>query len=90
MKMLTIHGNTFLFNVVVDPLERANLAQRQPEVLKKMKEDYAAWNATMLPEDPRRLLRTHHRKNLGRPLQQRTRLACAHSFAVVGAATSLA
>ncbi len=53
MKMLTIHGNTFLFNVVVDPLERANLAQRQPEVLKKMKADFAAWNATMLPEDPR-------------------------------------
>ncbi len=38
--------------MVVDPLERANLAQRQPEVLKKMKADFAAWNATMLPEDP--------------------------------------
>ena len=82
MKMLTIHGNTFLFNLVVDPLERANLAQRQPEVLKKMKADYAAWNATMLPEDPNAYSERITAKNLGRPLQQRTRLACAHGFTV--------
>ena len=52
MKMLAIRGNTFLFNVVDDRLERANLALRQPEVLAKMVEGYRAWNATMLPEDP--------------------------------------
>ena len=52
MKMLTLRGNTFLFNVVDDPLERANLAKRQPGVLKRMAEEYHAWNATMLPENP--------------------------------------
>jgi arylsulfatase A-like enzyme len=32
MKLLKINENTFLFNVVADPLERANLKNRQPEV----------------------------------------------------------
>jgi arylsulfatase A-like enzyme len=52
MKMLTIRENTFLFNVVDDPLERANLARRQPETLARMQQEYLAWNATMLPENP--------------------------------------
>jgi arylsulfatase A-like enzyme len=51
MKWLRIGDNTFLFNVVEDPLERANLKERQPEIFKKMAADYDAWNATMLPED---------------------------------------
>jgi len=51
MKYLKINENTFLFNVVADPLERANLKNRQPEVFKRMVADYNAWNATMLPED---------------------------------------
>ncbi len=36
MKWLQIAGNTFLFNVVADPLERANLKDRQPEVYRKL------------------------------------------------------
>lgn len=52
MKLLSIRKNTFLFNVVDDPLERANLAGRQPETLRRMAEEFRAWNATMLPEDP--------------------------------------
>jgi arylsulfatase A-like enzyme len=52
MKWLQIAGNTFLFNVVTDPLERANLKNRQPEVYKRLVAEYEAWNATMLPEDP--------------------------------------
>ena len=52
MKWLKIGPNTFLFNVVTDPLERANLKDRQPELFKKLAADYEAWNATMLPEDP--------------------------------------
>jgi arylsulfatase A-like enzyme len=52
-KYLRISGNTFLFNVVEDPLERANLKNRQPEVFKKLATQYDAWNATMLPEDPK-------------------------------------
>jgi arylsulfatase A-like enzyme len=53
MKMLKIRENTFLFNVVEDPLERANLRNRQPEVYRRMIQDYENWNATMLPETPR-------------------------------------
>ena len=36
MKYLKIAGNEFLFNVADDPLERANLKQRQPDVFKRM------------------------------------------------------
>jgi hypothetical protein len=50
MKYLRIAGNEFLFNVVDDPLERANLKARQPEVFQRMVNDYEAWNATMLPD----------------------------------------
>jgi arylsulfatase A-like enzyme len=50
MKYLRIAGNEFLFNVADDPLERANLKERQPDVFKKMAQAYAEWNATMLPE----------------------------------------
>jgi arylsulfatase A-like enzyme len=53
MKWLKIRDNTFLFNVVSDPLERANLKDRQPEVYQRMVAEYEAWNATMLPENPR-------------------------------------
>ena len=52
MKWLKLGENTFLFNVVDDPLERANLKDRQPEVYRKLVSDYEAWNATMLPLDP--------------------------------------
>ncbi len=50
MKYLRIASNEFLFNVVEDPLERANLKGRQPEVFQRMLADYAAWEATMLPD----------------------------------------
>jgi arylsulfatase A-like enzyme len=52
MKWLQINGNTFLFDVVADPLERANLKDRQPEVYRKLVNQYETWSATMLPEDP--------------------------------------
>jgi arylsulfatase A-like enzyme len=53
MKWLVIRDNTFLFNVVDDPLERANLKDRQPELYRRLAEEFAAWDATMLPEDPK-------------------------------------
>jgi len=53
MKWLKIEDNTFLFNVAADPLERANLKDRQPEVYRKLVGEYDAWSATMLPEDPK-------------------------------------
>ena len=36
---------------MADPLERANLKDRQPDVYKKLVAEYEAWSATMLPED---------------------------------------
>lgn len=50
MKWLKIGENDFLFNVVEDPLERANLKGRQPEVYRRLVAEYEAWNATMLPD----------------------------------------
>jgi len=52
MKYLKINDNTFLFDVVEDPLERANLKNKHPEVFKKLVEDYNEWEKTMLPLDP--------------------------------------
>jgi hypothetical protein len=52
MKWLRINDNTFLFNVVADPLERANLKERQAEIYRRLVAEYEQWNATMLPEDP--------------------------------------
>jgi arylsulfatase A-like enzyme len=50
MKYLKILENTFLFNVVEDPMERANLKARMPGVYNHMIEEWAAWNSFMLPE----------------------------------------
>lgn len=51
-KYLKILGNTFLFDVVADPLERANLKQRHPDVMAELVKSYDAWERTMLPLDP--------------------------------------
>jgi arylsulfatase A-like enzyme len=51
MKWLKLNDNTFLFNVVADPLERANLKARQPDVFNRLATEYEVWNATMLPQD---------------------------------------
>lgn len=53
MKWLKMGDNTFLFNVVEDPRERANLKTKLPEVYRKLEAEWEAWNATMLPEDPK-------------------------------------
>jgi arylsulfatase A-like enzyme len=49
-KFLKILDNTFLFNVVDDPMERANLKQRHKDIYDRLVEEWLAWNATMLPE----------------------------------------
>lgn len=51
-KYLKILENTFLFNVVEDPLERANLKDRHPEIYSRLVAAYRSWNAQMLPLDP--------------------------------------
>ena len=49
-KFLKLRGNTFLFNVVADPLERANLKTRMPELYARIEADWLRWNSAMLPE----------------------------------------
>lgn len=51
-KYLKIRDNEYLFNVVVDPRERANLKERQPAIFARLTAEWAAWNAAMLPEIP--------------------------------------
>jgi arylsulfatase A-like enzyme len=51
-KFLKILDNTFLFNVVEDPLERANLKERRRDVYDRLVAEWEAWNAAMLPEVP--------------------------------------
>jgi hypothetical protein len=50
MKYLKILDNTFLFNVVEDPMERANLKDREPNVYDRLIAEWTAWNASMLAE----------------------------------------
>ena len=51
-KYLKIRDNSFLFNVVEDPRERANLKDRLPDIFGRMVSAWEAWNDGMLPEDP--------------------------------------
>jgi arylsulfatase A-like enzyme len=51
-KYLKILDNTFLFDVVADPLERANLKERRRDVYDSLVAEWEAWNAAMLPEVP--------------------------------------
>jgi arylsulfatase A-like enzyme len=52
LKWLKIRENDFLFNVVADPLERAQLKVRQAADYMRIVAEYKAWDATMLPIDP--------------------------------------
>jgi arylsulfatase A-like enzyme len=52
-KYLKIRENEFLFNVVNDPLERANFRARDPQRFAALREAWASWNSTMLPLDPK-------------------------------------
>jgi arylsulfatase A-like enzyme len=51
-KFLKILDNTFLFDVVADPLERANLKERRRDIYDRLVAEWEAWNAAMLPEVP--------------------------------------
>jgi arylsulfatase A-like enzyme len=52
-KYLKVNEHEYLFDVVTDERERANLARRQPGRLAAMREDWLRWDATMppIPED---------------------------------------
>lgn len=49
-KFLQIAGNSYLFNVVADPLERANLKRREADKFEELAALWKQWNAGMLPE----------------------------------------
>ena len=48
-KYLKLQDNTYLFNVVEDPRERANLKVLRKDVFDRMESAWHSWNATMLP-----------------------------------------
>jgi arylsulfatase A-like enzyme len=50
LKYLKILDNEFLFDVVADPMERANLKARRKADFDRIKAAWADWNAAMLPE----------------------------------------
>lgn len=63
-KYLKIRDNTFLFNVVEDPRERANLQERRRDLADRLVAEWAAWNATMLPEIPDSFAETYNAAQL--------------------------
>ena len=48
-KYLKINANEFLFNVVDDVRERANLRDRYPEVWQRLRQQWEDWNSQQLP-----------------------------------------
>jgi arylsulfatase A-like enzyme len=51
-KFLEIAGNAFLFDVAADPMERANLREREAATFARLSAEWDAWNTGMLPPDP--------------------------------------
>ena len=64
LKYLKIQDNTYLFNVVDDPRERANLKQLRAAEFSRMEAAWHAWNAAMLPEIPDSFGETYSAANL--------------------------
>ncbi len=52
-KYLRVDGNDYLFNIVADARERANLGKREPERLAQMRQAWEDWSGTIppIPED---------------------------------------
>lgn len=50
-KALKIGANAYLFNVVDDPLERADLKKKLPDLYRKLTQEWNEWNRAMLPEN---------------------------------------
>jgi arylsulfatase A-like enzyme len=48
-KYLKINENEFLFDVVDDPRERANLRDKQPEVFARLRQAWADWDSQFIP-----------------------------------------
>jgi len=67
-KYLSMDGVDYLFHLDVDARERANLAQREPERLARLKAQWEQWNAGLppIPEDARSHM-TYTAQELPRP-----------------------
>ena len=48
-KYLKLAGREYLFDLIQDQHERANLQDKHPDVFARLKADHAAWNSMMLP-----------------------------------------
>ena len=48
-KFLKLAEREYLFDIVADPRERANLKDKHPGLTAQRKTDFSAWNAAMLP-----------------------------------------
>jgi len=48
-KYLRESGNEHLFDLSIDPGEKADLRTARPETFERIKNQYVAWNARMLP-----------------------------------------
>jgi len=51
-KYLKLGGREFLFNVRADERERANLRYQEKATFERLRSEWSAWNATMLPYPP--------------------------------------
>lgn len=49
MKYLKINDNEFLFNVVDDTRERANLKEHYPEIFALLRQQWQEWDRQLLP-----------------------------------------
>ena len=63
-KYLKIGEQSYLFDVVADPMERANLKTREPDMFKALAAALAEWDKTMLPLDPKSYTHGITAKNL--------------------------
>ncbi len=68
-KYLRTDSNEFLFDVVQDPRERANLRNRRKDVFERLKGEWDAWSSTMLPEHGRPVRLHQLGQCAGRPLR---------------------
>ena len=50
LKYLRVGKNEYLFDIVKDPRERANLAAARPSELTRLRRSFERWSATMLPD----------------------------------------
>ena len=68
-KALKISKNSYLFNVVDDPLERADLKQKYPDIYQRLTRAWDGWNRAMLPETPQSSTYNNSASELGRSHQ---------------------